>query len=228
MKRTSAFTLAEVLITLGIIGVVAAMTIPTLMQNTGKAELKTAYKKILSAVNQAATMSVALDYIDFGDATAGVNDGSLYKILTDRMHVIKAVGPDIVENVGAEADLGKMFADPATVATNNITLFFSDGMVISFPKDTKNCTSSAYRYKDGTCRAIVDVNGLKKPNKLSNCQWNASSGSTPSATTDDKLATGDATCNEENLYISDQYSVIFKGQQLVPNGYAAKYVLYQK
>lgn len=34
-KRT-AFTLAEVLVTLGIIGVVSAMTVPTLMQNYQK------------------------------------------------------------------------------------------------------------------------------------------------------------------------------------------------
>ena len=33
-KFNAAFTLAEVLITLGIIGVVAAMTIPTLIANT--------------------------------------------------------------------------------------------------------------------------------------------------------------------------------------------------
>ena len=33
-KRRKAFTLAEILITLGIIGVVAAMTIPTLIANT--------------------------------------------------------------------------------------------------------------------------------------------------------------------------------------------------
>ena len=31
--RSAAFTLAEVLVTLGIIGVVSAMTVPTLMQN---------------------------------------------------------------------------------------------------------------------------------------------------------------------------------------------------
>ena len=36
MKKISAFTLAEVLVTLGIIGVVSAMTIPTLMQNHQK------------------------------------------------------------------------------------------------------------------------------------------------------------------------------------------------
>lgn len=45
--RKNAFTLAEVLITLGIIGVVAAMTIPTLMNKTNDAELKSAYKKML-------------------------------------------------------------------------------------------------------------------------------------------------------------------------------------
>ena len=67
MRRNTGFTLAEVLITLGIIGVVAAMTIPTLMSNTGKSELTTAYKKMVSAVNQAVTMSVAVDYTDFAD-----------------------------------------------------------------------------------------------------------------------------------------------------------------
>ena len=40
-----AFTLAEVLITLGIIGVVAAMTIPTLISNTNGAQFKTGFKK---------------------------------------------------------------------------------------------------------------------------------------------------------------------------------------
>nr|MBP7211932.1 type II secretion system protein [bacterium] len=38
MNKKSAFTLAEVLITLGIIGVVAAMTIPTLMNKTSEAQ----------------------------------------------------------------------------------------------------------------------------------------------------------------------------------------------
>lgn len=38
LKNTKAFTLAEVLITLGIIGVVAALTIPGLITNFQKRE----------------------------------------------------------------------------------------------------------------------------------------------------------------------------------------------
>ncbi len=41
-KRSAAFTLAEVLITLGIIGVVAAITIPTLIQNYNVKQWNTA------------------------------------------------------------------------------------------------------------------------------------------------------------------------------------------
>ena len=41
----SAFTLAEVLITLGIIGMVAAMTLPALMNDKQNKELQTQFKK---------------------------------------------------------------------------------------------------------------------------------------------------------------------------------------
>ena len=47
MTKRFGFTLAEVLITLGIIGVVAAMTMPTLMNQTQGAQYKTAYKKAI-------------------------------------------------------------------------------------------------------------------------------------------------------------------------------------
>lgn len=51
-----AFTLAEVLITLGIIGVVAAMTLPTLVQNNRNRELQTGLKKGYSTIAQALDM----------------------------------------------------------------------------------------------------------------------------------------------------------------------------
>ena len=53
MKRKFAFTLAEVLITLGIIGVVAAMTMPVLIANHQKKETVAKLKKAYSILQQA-------------------------------------------------------------------------------------------------------------------------------------------------------------------------------
>ncbi len=47
------FTLAEVLITLGIIGIVAAMTIPSLLTNIQDRQFKSMYKKYFSTLSQA-------------------------------------------------------------------------------------------------------------------------------------------------------------------------------
>lgn len=52
-----AFTLAEVLITLGIIGIVAAMTLPVLIQNNKNKEVEAKLQKIYSVMNQAILMS---------------------------------------------------------------------------------------------------------------------------------------------------------------------------
>ena len=149
MTRKSGFTLAEVLITLGIIGVVAAMTIPSLMNQTGQAEFKTGMKKALSVLNQAITMNVALDGNDFSSLTTTVTNvqgASLYNMFVTRMNIVATGTTNAPANMNAAA---------------NYALFFNDGMVISFPQAASTC--------DGTnkCTLIVDVNGVKKPNQLS-------------------------------------------------------------
>ncbi len=56
-SKKAAFTLAEVLITLGIIGIVAAMTIPTLISNYKSKEYSTRLKKFYSTMSQAVQLS---------------------------------------------------------------------------------------------------------------------------------------------------------------------------
>ena len=56
-RKSSAFTLAEVLITLGIIGVVAAMTLPTLINETQRKQDGVKIKKFYSIMQQAIIMS---------------------------------------------------------------------------------------------------------------------------------------------------------------------------
>ena len=53
IKARFGFTLAEVLVTLGVIGVIAAMTIPGLMSNYRKRQLQTQIKADVSIIQQA-------------------------------------------------------------------------------------------------------------------------------------------------------------------------------
>lgn len=54
LVKHNGFTLAEVLVTLGIIGVVSAMTVPTLVQNYQRKSFVTQLHKVYSEVGQAA------------------------------------------------------------------------------------------------------------------------------------------------------------------------------
>jgi len=186
MTRKSGFTLAEVLITLGIIGVVAAMTIPSLMNQTGQAEFKTGMKKALSVLNQAVTMNVALDGNDFsalGNVTTTATD-SLYNMFVTRMNIV-ATGPANATNMSNMN------------SANNYVLFFNDGMVISFPNSAKNCNSTT------PCTLVVDVNGIKKPNKLSS-----------------------ATASGTTAGIYDEFVFNLQNQQVVAHDSKAAYILY--
>ena len=80
-ERRLGFTLAEVLVTLGIIGVIAAMTLPTLIKDYQKSVIEARLKWFYSAINQAVRMSVvdngSAEYWEFGNAeTLG---GGLYE-----------------------------------------------------------------------------------------------------------------------------------------------------
>ena len=57
--KAYAFTLAETLIVIGIIGVVAALTLPNLNHATGDKETVTRVKKIYSMLNDATDRAVA-------------------------------------------------------------------------------------------------------------------------------------------------------------------------
>ena len=71
MRRFKGFTLAEVLITLGIIGVVAAMTLPTVVQNYQKQavvnKLKKSYTNLQNALQQSMNENGDMSTWDFPD-----------------------------------------------------------------------------------------------------------------------------------------------------------------
>lgn len=63
IRGFSGFTLAEILITLGIIGVVAAMTLPAIIQSYANSVVETRMAKFYSSINQA----IARAEVDYGD-----------------------------------------------------------------------------------------------------------------------------------------------------------------
>jgi len=73
-KKRAAFTLAEVLITLGVIGIIAAMTIPALISANNKRITETRLKRFYSTFNQAIRLSTIDNgevegWTEFWDAT---------------------------------------------------------------------------------------------------------------------------------------------------------------
>ena len=74
----SAFTLAEVLITLGIIGVVAAMTLPAVINNTQNKQLETALKKAYSNLGQVTQLVVQEDFGGVIDARSAKDLSSYF------------------------------------------------------------------------------------------------------------------------------------------------------
>ena len=82
MTKRFGFTLAEVLITLGIIGVVAAMTIPTLIANTNGAKFRSQFKKTISTLNQAGLMAQAQYDFDYAGTSVPCNQGTAQGAIT--------------------------------------------------------------------------------------------------------------------------------------------------
>ena len=67
------FTLAEVLITLAILGVVAALTIPGLLANTQGRQYSVGYKKAVSTFGQAINKMVAMEGVDMSNWSDAVD-----------------------------------------------------------------------------------------------------------------------------------------------------------
>ncbi|MBR1680335.1 type II secretion system protein, partial [bacterium] len=89
MKRLFGFTLAETLIVMGIIGVVAALTLPNLNSSTGDKEKVAKVKKIYSNLNDVMGRATVV----YGDYSSwGTNVTKIAGRLTDFMKLSKDCG----------------------------------------------------------------------------------------------------------------------------------------
>lgn len=159
------FTLAEVLITLGIIGVVAALTIPTLMQNIQDKELYTATQKTFSVLS-----NVTQRIVYENSGTLWDNSSSdttvLSKSITDEYaKYLSYVQEDTSDKIQTNGWYGyKSNKIVSTPVSTRYSLVLKDGMYLRFLA-TQNCISPLSTGIGNVCGSIiVDVNGNKSPN----------------------------------------------------------------
>lgn len=213
MKKNG-FTLAEVLITLAIIGVVATMTLPALMNNTAEQQYKTGLKKGINTLTEAANMNQAIDGFDYAsitsDDTESQDEQSLFALLAKRTSIDYArTGEGALPSNGASSD-------------GNFAVFLRDGSAIMYdPAKTVITDADVSTMEDDNLvhgiAVIYDSNGAKGPNILSNCKGVAN------GTEDDGDNEVADACTPSNRVIKDQFGVRLRGGYAVPNGEAARW-----
>lgn len=177
-KKKIAFTLAEILIVLGIIGIIAEMTIPTVMHNVEIQIYATSLQKFYSSATQALTL-MANDYGCPGDfACTGVFSSDadyLGKAIKPYFKIIKDCGTDSSGNTSCFPSIINNAYDGTggTYNSNAVTSYkfvTADGMSVYINTAGGNCNTNYSNSGNGPmskfCGWIhVDTNGLKGPNR---------------------------------------------------------------
>ena len=159
------FTLAEVLITLGIIGIVAALTIPGLITKCKEMQYRVTYKKVYSSLNQAMKYAQEDDGIDLTLSAERIN------------------GVMRTNNIGEIFKyISRYYKATTTCFDNNANKCWvcekgEAGYIPNGAPDWLGCSKRSYSFVDANGVAyylydntefpvLIDVNGDRKPNQL--------------------------------------------------------------
>ena len=161
-----AFTLAEVLITLGIIGVVAALTMPGLINNIKHKQLEVAFKSAYSIFSQAAQNIKREDMEGFGsyysyfDNEKQINPNApQFKDVFYKNSGLKVVGKCQYDDIYV-----KNYTK--TTTAESYYMHFSNSARIILQDALSNGMCSTFTITASTIFFIVDINGRKAPNVL--------------------------------------------------------------
>ncbi len=243
MTKT-AFTLAEVLITLGIIGIVAAMTLPVVTTKVNNIKFKSGFKKSLSVLNQAVNLNKAK--YDFDFSSVGSNCINEY---TDNSQNVQSmcsifnsslVKPKAFDHTKLYIDKSQLYykyvyekgtTPDSLIKEQHIMLYYyqmNDGAIFAFhtpPRGINNettCTLNNTTLEQAMndelfqkyCIGFIDVNGVKRPNKETRCN-------------DNKAHYTDINSECFVDEVTDIFPVIYYDAVVAPGSAAARAVLYK-
>lgn len=158
-EEKDAFTLAETLITLMVIGVVAALTVPSLMQAYRDSQFATAKKKAMATVGNAYKKMMVEEETPYSDMPifkCGTDFSCLSEVHRKLFNIAKESSKS---NVGLSEKYTKSDADEeAGFKWEDVPYIFTtaDGMTYGFLADEDN----------KILQVAVDLNGSKAPNKI--------------------------------------------------------------
>lgn len=168
MKKnyTKAFTLAEVVITLGIMGIAAALTLPALVQKQQEKATVTALKKFYSSISQAYLFAkneygAVEDWYSYSEE---LTQGERSKIAAERLSKYMKNTRVCYDADGCFPDVvyGRIDGKTAGHLQNKTysRLITADGMNVLIDVEKRDKFGFLYTI------IIVDINGYKKPNTI--------------------------------------------------------------
>lgn len=172
--KHKAFTLAETLITLGIIGIVASITIPVLFNNYQKTTYVVGLEKAHSMLSQAFQNYLVSQSVDtlpqtkLFDGSGNADFIELNNFVTSYFKTVK-ICPINDTSCVVEAKYLKYpeqdpfyeFGESPSANTESYNFFTADGLGFSFMLYDKN-----YCDADACLSFSIDVNGEKAPNRI--------------------------------------------------------------
>ena len=157
----NAFTLAEILLTLIIIGVIAALTVPSMKkvseENSYASSAKKAYSVLTSVIKQIKAEEGPVKMWDLDDAE------SIANLIKSKFNVSEdsSVAYDIqyLNGQSAQEELAPMFE-------STVSFYTVDGMLWSINSVTPACELSTSDYTNSCINVVVDINGQNPPNTV--------------------------------------------------------------
>ena len=253
MTKRFGFTLAEVLITLGIIGVVAAMTIPNLIANTNSAKFRSQFKKTLSTLNQAGLMAQAQYDFDY----AGTDQACANDVIQDnpenRMTFCSLLngtltGATYIANLSTlkRANSGNSAGSTTYMINATQTGFtrslgnhpalsryhaytLADGSIVAFPINALGCTLELGHNLNTELEdsgTLANCIGFIDVNGTTLPNKEVTCGTTAtSGTSTRNVENRDCTVKNDAKHMTDVFPIVFHDATVEPASDAAKYVL---
>ena len=182
------FTLAEALLTIGIIGVVAAMTLPTVINETRDKEYAAARKKALATIGEAVRLITIQGDIRYAENAQDFVENYLKK----QLQIVKTCDNNNLRDCGIETEPNKMVSlaeqkmtMPKTInelapgmsnglaidtASTSYGFVMSNGYAVNLfynPSCLSDNKDANHWGQDRVCvNAIYDMNGLAQPNEV--------------------------------------------------------------